>query len=150
VVKKEISVTEYFDIFRAQDSIQLSAYPVTSITSIHNSQEEIWDAGTLIDSDYYHVDLDSGLVHFDSYILLYGAKAVRVVYVGGMADTTDNFVTAYPHIASAITMEVAYRFQRRHTIGLIAVTAAGGSTTIAQKTQFLPAVEDVLDSERRY
>lgn len=85
------SKTEYFD-GRGHSELLLPRYPVTSVSSIRQSTDvpRVYDATTLIDSDNYVLDADTGIVsRIDGGTFYAGAQAVQVLYSAGyFADGT--------------------------------------------------------------
>ena len=114
--------TETFDVEESQRIIRLTAWPVTSITSVSNDRTRAF-TNYASSSDYAYDT--RGLLKFD-YSLTPGPQVLRVIYVGGMASTTAAFVAAYPDIAGAVAMQVAYAFMRRTDLGGVSWNAPGG------------------------
>lgn len=142
------TVTEYFDVKFPRTSVQLKAYPITSITTVHNSYDRTYDSTTLVDSDDYVVDPNTGILSFD-YSLSTGVRALKVVYVGGMASTVDAFVSAYPDIARAVEAQVVHEFRRRKDSLDGGASSLGlGQASFPAEVAILNYTRSVLDLER--
>jgi len=118
---------------------------------VWNDIEWVFDTDHLIEATSYRVNVDTGLLYFrEGYEPDEGPQALKVVYTGGMAATTEKFMLAYPDIAQAIARQVAYLFNTRHTIGATSIDV--GATTGASwqgDVEWLPGVKAVLDGHRR-
>jgi hypothetical protein len=73
---------------------------------------------------------------------------LKVVYTGGMASSTANFITAYPDIAGAVDQQVAYLYHQRNNLGTSSVSGDAGSVS-AGADSWLPSVLDTLRRYRR-
>lgn len=87
--------TEYHDVTELQSRIFLKNYPVTSLTSVHNDTAWVYDDSTLIDSDDYTYDPDSGTISTLEYFQS-GPRAIKVVYTGGY--TSETFPAGWKEI----------------------------------------------------
>jgi len=142
-------ITEYFDVSLHTVRVRVSAYPVISVTDIRSDTDRTFATSSIVDSKNYYIDSALGIITFKWTMLDIGPGALKVIYKGGMALTTDAFISAYPAINSAVNMEVAARFQRKATLGVVALAMTGGSVTYIQQNQFLPGVQSILDGEVR-
>jgi len=141
---------ETLDVEQYQYNFSFSAFPITTFTNLWNDSTRVFGSNTIIDASSYYVNKETGWVYVDKVFLTPGRGVLKAQYNGGMAADTDAFVAAYEDIAGAIAMEVAYRYQRRKSLGIVAVTAQGGSVAFPVREQFLNLVEDVLMSHRRH
>lgn len=142
--------TEQYDVVKGMYCIQVPSYPITSIAYIWNDYYRLFPTTSQIAYNFYYADNKLGIIHFNDYYLVAGRGALKIQYTGGMAVSTLDFSTKYPDIVSALTLEIAGRYQRRNTIGVISVSATGGSVAPVQRGEFLSATEDVLDRHRRF
>jgi hypothetical protein len=106
------STTEYFDVGPIMTRFQVRGYPITSVTTIHNDPDRAYGSSTLVSSDDYAAYSDIGQIAFD-YAMSVGNRALKIVYIGGMATSTANFITAFPDITRAIEAQVVHEFRRR-------------------------------------
>ena len=136
--------TEYFNVMPSQDMFQLRGFPVTSVTTVHNDMEWTFDSSTLLDATEHTCYTDMGVVAVDPGLLNYGQRALKVVYVGGMATSTANFMVSFPDVAEAAIEQCAYVYNSRHHIGGQAVTSQSGSVTWAGDVGLLQTVKDKL------
>lgn len=146
------SRTEEYDVHSGrQSTIFLRAYPVTSITSIKNSQ--LWDfasATAMTEDDDFHVDEENGAVHF-AVELAEGPKALQVVYTGGLAADTAAVIANHPVLAQAADLQVAAMFRRRSTPQGQSISGKeGGSITFEAPLMLAREVSDSLFPYRRY
>lgn len=144
---QSISRTVRYDVTRGMRMVQLFAYPVTSITSVHNSTDQVWDSSTLVASTDYVVDTETGLLHFKT-PLSGGPQALQVIYTGGMGADTQEFVDAFPDLAYAVTQQIVEEYRRRNTIGANSVAVAGDSISYLGDVQMLPIVVQALERHR--
>lgn len=147
------SRTEILDIHGpgARQLFRLSAYPVTTLTSVHYDPDRAFAAATLLSTQDYAL-LRNGtmgelmvLASLSPY-----PSALKVVYTGGMAADTTAFVSAFPDISGALAHQVVFLFQRRQDIGLQSIGGDGGSLSHFAPVNFLPLVKQVLSRYRRY
>ena len=141
--------TEIFDVTRTQFRFSLVAYPVTSVTTVHNATDRVFDAASLIAATDYTTDLDNGILTVDKVGLLAGPGVCQIVYAGGMATGTEDFISKFPDISMACAEEVTFRFQNKDKPGIIAIAAGGSTATILQRQKFLASVEQALDPYMR-
>lgn len=114
------------DSWYGMRSLSLRGYPVTSVTSMHNDIDRLFGSETLIDAADYYVELESGLIHFE--FNPFPAKGgLQIVYTGGMATSTANFIAAYPGIADAVDQRVCQLWQRRNEIGVASLGSGQGN-----------------------
>lgn len=140
-----IERTEFFDIARDVSSVQLSAWPTTTIAVYNDTARSFTSA--ISSNDY--VVTTYGRVKFD-YRLLPGNQALKVVHTSGMASTTSAFIDAYPDIAGAIAKQVAYEALRDKNLGSDAFSfAGGGAIGVTNSIDWLPMVKDILDQYAR-
>jgi hypothetical protein len=137
--------TEYFNVMPSQDMFQLRGFPVTSITTVHNDMDWVYGADTLLDPTEYTCYTDLGILAVDPNLLNYGQRALKVVYVGGMAASTAAFMTAYPDVAEATIEQCAYQYNSRRHIGGQAVSGQAGQVTWVGDVGLLQTVKDKLD-----
>jgi hypothetical protein len=110
--------------------VALKAYPITAVASVKNDPSRDFGSGTLVDTDLYFVDEESGEILFD-FELSHGPGALQVVYTGGMAVDTDAFILAFADIVIAIDQQVAYEFGRKGNPGVLSQNPSdfgGGSS----------------------
>jgi len=144
-----ITYTEQLNVEDGQWKFFLKAYPITSITSVHNDYDRVFASGSLIDATDYYIDLVSGCLTIDKTSLVCGAGMLKVVYVGGMAATEAAFKTAYPDITGAAAIECAARWLRKGHPNTINATIGGATVSFITRDQFLPDVKAVLDGHLR-
>ena len=140
--------TEDFDSHPSDHAIILHAFPVTACEVRHDTQRG-FAASTIVDPARYHLRSDRGVVVWDRYSPTYGKGSMRVVYTGGMAADTTAFIAAYPDLALACEMQVAYVLQRRQTPGGTATVAGAGSRTYVGQYTLLDDVAKACDGYKR-
>ena len=155
--------TEEYDIKPRQRVLFLRAYPLTAQTDIASIKIATnWDfaAATAVTSTDYHVDFDTGAVHFNFYPLTQymgnnvatAPNAVQVLYTGGFtatADGTTQFIVDYPAIAYAAETQVIAMWRRRDE-PMVKTTKIGDyGSTVEGAVKFLPDVIEALIPYRR-
>lgn len=142
----------YLTVDSGSRMFQLPAFPVSTITSIYFDVTQTFDSSTLLtSSDYFNPTLGaSGLLVFKYPLLVpYGTApgALKVTYTGGMAASADSFITAYPDIAHAVDLQVAYLYHTRNMVGTVSTSGDSGAIALSP-TDWLPEVRTVLDRHR--
>jgi len=156
----QTSRTEEYDLRPRQTKLFLRAYPLTAqnqITSIKIALDWDFASVTAVDSNDYHVDLDTGTVNFTfipikNYMgnnLMTAPNAVQVVYTGGLATSTANVIANYPAIASACEQQVIAMWRRRDQPMQKATKIGEYGATIEGPLRFLPDVVEALMPYRR-
>lgn len=139
--------TAYIDVDKGQKLFPLKAFPVSAVTGVWNDFDRSWS--TEIDSDLYTFLGDWGELIIDQYILVAGAKRLKVTYTGGLAATQSALQTSYPDIEMAARIQGAFVYEKRQKLGLGAEAVAGSSVRFQVKYKLLPDVMDTLDQYRR-
>ena len=149
------SRTVYFDVEDGQHTWWLLGILVTTITGVwHDTLREFGDS-TLVDSDNYTCDEESGELTIDKLTMSSGDRVLKVTYTGGMATTEVKLQADYPDLAQACALQVAYTIQRRDSLGVQSFSAPGGAVAIwpgagfVAPANWLPQVRQILDQHRR-
>ena len=79
--------TEYFSGDGARKKFCVKNYPVTALTSVHDSYDRAYDSADLIDADDYSYRSETGIVSID-YALSEGNDNVKIVYTAGYTSET--------------------------------------------------------------
>lgn len=143
------SRTEQFDVARGQRAFLLSAFPVTEVTSARDADDRDFASALAIDTTDYYLDTARGVIEFDGYQPINGAGTLQVIYTGGMAADTASFVAAYPDVAQACDMQVAYTISRKDQLGAQSIGTQSGSVGWAGPLDLLPEVKRLLEPYRR-
>jgi len=152
--------TEEYDLRARQRVIFLRAYPLTAQTDIASIKIATnWDfAGvSAVNSNDYHVDLNTGAIHFNFYpIQRYlndnmgtAHNAVQIVYTGGFAGTVDGIIANYPAIAEAYATQVVAMWRRRDQPHIKTTDIGDYASTVEGPLSFLPDVREALIPYRR-
>ena len=152
--------TEEYSIKPRQNTLFLRAYPLTAqnqVTSVKISGDWDFASATAVDSGDYHVDLDSGMLHFNYYPIsnylgnnmATAPNVVQVVYTGGLATSTANLISNYPAIAAACEMQVIAMWRRRDQPMMDTVKIDEYTSTVTGPLEFLPDVRQALMPYRR-
>ena len=117
------------------------AEPAESVTSVHESSSQTWDATTLVDATDYTVD-GCQLDHYDE-VWLVGRRNVRVVYLAGFATTPEDLTQA-----CRAQVGVLYAEWQRTKAGLDVVSAERQETwsrNFLPRAALDPAVAEICD-----
>ena len=142
------TTTEYFDVEPGQRIFFLDGYPVGSVTSVYHDTSRVWPSGEIATTDYY-IDTTTGYINVDGAGLYPGPGVFRVIYSGGMAATAAAFIVAFPDLAAACDVQVAYHYSRSKSLGATSVSGRDGSVTNEGALDFLPTVKRALNGHRR-
>lgn len=146
------SRTEYLHVDEGCKMFRVSAWPVTSVTSIHFDPNQVFGSDTLLTSDdYFNLTTgDSGVLVMKQPIyspVPFAPASLKIVYTGGMASTTDLFASAYPDIAHAVDLQCAYLYHTRNAVGTTSSSGDSGSYSL-QPSDWLPEVKTILERHR--
>lgn len=143
--------TEYRDTILHSRLIELTAWPISSVASVHYDPDGDFADSSLLtqgnefslpeNGDRGEIQLRIGVGDWPS--------AIKVVYTGGMAATTNAFIDAYPDVAHAVVEQVSFQWQQRNQIGLDAVSVQGSSISRFAPMKLLPSVKEVIRRHRR-
>lgn len=100
----QATYTEFYD-GRGSPQIMVREWPIVTVTSLHESIEQTWDASTLIAAGDYLIDLRLGRVRLKAGIFFPSFQGVRLIYDGGYATV--------PHSIEHATIEAVARIYRR-------------------------------------
>ena len=146
------------EVFTVDDSMwpdgqlfRLKAFPVTdgSIT-VYSDLDRAFGSGTVVSASDYYADLNIGTVFVEDFHLDVGYKTLKIAYTGGMAADTTAFVAAFPELAGAVDLQVAYNYESRNRLGINSVTGPDGSLTIMEPMGLLPALTAAISKFRRH
>lgn len=140
--------TEYFDCDVGIYQHSLAAFPVTSLTSVKNSQSYAWaDATAKVEGADFTLDSASGVITQLRYWLV-GSRTVQVVYTGGLAANTAAILSTYPDLADACEKQVVEEHNRRGSM-LRKSSSVSGATEASESVTLLPIVREILAPYRR-
>jgi len=149
---ESVARVEHFSPWRGQRIFPLLGYPIASITHVKEdtSDRTFTDASSsTLPTDVYVADSQLGHLVVHSWELVGGPKSLEVSYVGGMAADTAGFVAAFPDIAGAMDLQVAFWLKRRNTLAESATTVAGATTTTHNPVEWLPQLRSAVARHRR-
>jgi hypothetical protein len=138
--------TEYFDVRKDQTIFPLKAYPVSALKAYSDSYRLF---GTEIDSTNMTFLGDDGNLIIDQQIPDEGAKALKVVYTGGLAANQGALQVSYPDIEMAARLQSAFVFEKRQKLNVGSESVSGSSVSVSQELKFLPEVESIITRYRR-
>lgn len=163
------SRTEYFDVDTGfwtplvahPDWFQVKAPPISVNTDdppvptvqVWNSSERVYDAGSLLVlyTDYA-VTAERGIVHSVAGCWQTGARAIKVIYTGGLVDPPANAQgrpTGPADLRAAAAMQVAAWFQRKKDLGVDSMSfPQGGAIQLSDPTKLLMNVKQTLSRYR--
>ncbi len=104
---------------------------------------------TSVNAKHYEIDYTRGILYVDGIVLAPGIRVLQVAYTGGMGATTDAFRTAYPDLAEAVDMQIAFWWESRSRLGQQSVTGPDGSITLQAPLSHLPALAEAIKTHRR-
>jgi hypothetical protein len=133
-----------FDVETAQrQTFLLDGIPVTEIGTVKNDSDREFTDDAL-DSDDYYINTRTGVLVIDGVVLETGPGALRVVYTGGMGASASALAAAFPDVAQAVEMQVAYHHERLGSLGKTGESMAGGGVNFMGPLAWLPAARKAL------
>ena len=152
--------TEEYSIKPRQSTLFLRAYPLSAqgdISTIKVAGDWDFAAATAVDSSDYHVDLDTGMLYFNYYPttnymgnnMATAPNVVQIVYTGGFAANTTDFISALPAITGACEMQVIAMWRRRDQPMMDTIKIDEYTSTVSGPVEFLPDVRQALMPYRR-
>lgn len=134
------SRTEVFDLEDYQDRLFLSAFPVTTVTSVKYDITGVFSSG---DVSGYYTNKATGVIRLPS-SYDEATYAMQVVYTGGLAADVNGLLSGgWADLVNACSMQVAALFKRRQNIEQTSVSDAAGGVSYAD-LDLLPAVKAIL------
>jgi hypothetical protein len=126
--------------------------PISSVASIKIDETRVFGASatTLTENEDFYVDGDQGVIVFDGYRPPEGFGEVQLVYTAGFAASTVNLLAEakYADLTMGATMQVAYVFDRRNSVGATSENV-NGATRSQPALDLLPDVISMLTPYRR-
>lgn len=144
--------TEYLDVNpREAQLFLLKGWPILTspVPVVYHDLLRVFDAGTSINTAHYDFDEALGLLDIDGITLSHGIRVLKVEYTGGMSDTVSNFKTAYPDLAEAVVMQVAFWWESRKRLGQRTVSGPDGSITLEEPLDYLPILRRAISKHKR-
>lgn len=143
--------TEYYDQTPGMKSIQLRAYPVSTITLLEYSRT--WDfttaKETLATPADYVFDADTGIVYLTKWREA-SPRSWKVTYTGGMAADTTALIAAYPELADAADKQVVHEWLRRTKLEALTASMQGPQEGYPMAVDLLPVVKQAVEGLRRF
>lgn len=147
------SVEELFD--GGERTLLLYRFPVESITSVHVSEDQEWDADSLLETTDYRLNKDRGRLVLGtdgSTRWPAGVQNVRVVYIGGYVAAGSAVSTGQYAMPEALRrvfrLQAGYEWRNRQHLGQQSVSGQGVSVNLSPAA-LLPEVKTVLDTFAR-
>ena len=140
--------TEEYSVQQRQSVVFLRHYPVTAIASVKSSTDWDFSSVSAYDSDNYHVDAETGMLHLKLYPSA-GPNSLQVSYTAGFAADTSALVTSHPDIAFAADLQTAALFRRKDAPQGEMLRFADSTSKSEGPVQLLPDVVEALAPYRR-
>lgn len=142
---------EIFDIDDGQTVFNLRGYPVDEVEtfSVRLDTLRVFDDPRELETTFYTLDAQEGVLVIDGVKLPPGARILRVAYTGGMAADTASFCEAFPDIEEAANIQVNFWWESRQRIGQRSVTGSDLSVVTLEPLEFLPQMQRVVENYRR-
>jgi hypothetical protein len=157
---QRVERTEEYDLRPRKKVVFLRAFPVANqaaISSVKIATDWKFDTVSPVSSDDYHVDPETGALHFNFYpILTYlgsntdtAPGACQITYTGGFAADTDTLVSDFPAVAYACETQVVAAWRRRDDPTIETTRNGQYSSTKLGHLSLLPDVREALIPYRR-
>lgn len=122
------------------ERIRLRGFPIVSITSVLIE-------GRPLSAASYRLNEERGTLVFTPAIhrceVLYPSVAIKIAYIGGMAESTDDFLTKYPDIVAELHAQVRFELSRIANIAETSVASEGSRTELAPY-DLIPSAKRIL------
>lgn len=135
--------------------LYLARFPVEAIASVHVSDDQEWDANSLLESTDYRLSAARGKLGYGiegATPWPGGLQNIRVVYAGGYVaagtDAEEDQHALPEAIRRAFRLQLGFEWRNRLTMGQQSVSAQGANVSLAP-AKLLPDVEAALQSYRR-
>jgi hypothetical protein len=129
--------TEFKD-GRHSDRIHVVERPIVSVTSLHDSLEQTWDATTEIAAADFLIDKVAGRIAKKYGVPFFdGFQNVRAVYVGGWATVPGDVEQACIDLASM-------KWEARQTLTVSSRTIGDGTVVSQREPHLTEAMKDLL------
>lgn len=131
---------------KGNSEILLKQYPVNSIASLYDDPDRDWDAATLIDTDDYMFDSETGRVRLEGSLIFSVAKQnVKAIYNAGYAATPYDVKLAILGWCATVRKE-----QDGARWGITSLAAAGPQGGVAYVVEAIPKpVQAILQRYRK-
>jgi len=141
--------TEYHDLYEEQTRVHLFGYPVASIDGTGEGvwADSSWAYTSAVAATNYAVAGD-GTLYFRYRLSAVGPRALKVIYIGGMAPSEEKMVARYPDISEAVARQVLYLFNTRKHVGESLEGVSPASGWVRGDVGWLTGVKSVLDLYR--
>jgi len=156
------------DLLRAENFVEicdggahavlLSRFPLESVATVHQSQQQVWDDNSLVDAKNYTLHLDRGRVIWTpqgatTKSWAAGEQSIRVVYTGGYVGAGTSAQAGQTPMPDAIRggymIQFSYEWRNRRTLGTSAVSAQGSSVTMSP-AKLLAMATEAMGHFRRF
>lgn len=125
--------TEYFD-GAGSPQIRPIERPIVSVTSLHESLDQVWDSTTEIAAADYTVDLKAARVEKRAGVPFYGGfQGIRLVYVGGWA-------TVPADVEQACIELVLMKFEAKQNLITSSTSLGDGSQSFLREPRLTDAM----------
>lgn len=137
---EKVERTEYPLTAPGNALFRVKAFPIISVTSIHDDPDHAFGSDTLVDTSDYVFYEELGLIERVSGNFNTGKKSVKIVYTAGY-EAPKNIPA---DLKQACILQAGFIYQRRMELGLKSVSLEGGGSVTHQKLGLLPAVKQLL------
>ena len=152
---KQEEQTEILPLWSPNRVLSLKGSPVLDtpapVVKAANDRDFTTSPTTLVRGQDFILENDTGILRFlltldgwtNSIGRVVGPTYIQAVYTGGFAATTAAFMSAYPDLAAAADVQVAYQFKRAKN------NSMGGNLVVGPNSTNYNGAYDWLPSVRR-
>lgn len=133
--------TQYFDVEPGQQVFNLNAYPIVSCKAYNDPYRR---SDVEINSDTYTFLGECGQLIIDRFDCYAGAKALKVVYTGGLASDQAHLEALYPDIEMAARIQSAFLFESKNQLFVISESVDRHTVSQREKLQLHAYVKEIL------
>lgn len=141
--------TDLFDVLEDQYRYQLTAYPVTTLTSVKVATDYDFASATAktVGTDFT-IDTTAGIVEqLTSWSG--GSRVLQIVHTSGLAANTAAVLSDHPDLAYAAEAQIVEEWTRRGSMLRSSSNVSGSTETSVAVPHLLPIVREIVQPYRR-
>lgn len=136
------SFTEYYD-GDGTSVLQLRNYPINAVTSIYDDIDRVYGADTLIDSDDYAINTDTGIIELVGLAFCKGAKNIKATYTAGYGGS------GYAVVPFDLAQSLVFKASAIYLAGKAGVNVMEGQEMVYRPNYLTKQAQEIWNRYRR-